>query len=421
MSENTENFAAYVDRMGRRAKAAARTLRTASAGRKNAALEAAAKNLRDRAQEIVVANAVDVDRARTDGRADAYIDRLLLTIDRVDSIANAVEIVSTLDDPVGRVLSETVRPNGLRISRVATPIGVIAMIYESRPNVGADAGALCIKSGNAVILRGGSDSAHSSGIIAECMRDGLKSANLPIDAIQQVDLPDRAIVACLLQATTHVDLAIPRGGRSLVELVQQQARVATLLHLEGNCHTYIHSSAVLGDAIEIVANAKLRRTGVCGATESIVIDRGIAEVFIPAILNRLEGCEVRGDDDAQAVDPRVVAASECDWSTEYLDAIVSMKVVDGFNEAVDFIATHSSGHTDAIVTTDEAAAERFLSELDSAVLMWNTSTQFSDGGEFGMGAEIGIATGRLHARGPVGLEQLTTYKWLVRGNGQLRP
>jgi glutamate-5-semialdehyde dehydrogenase len=421
MSNTSNEIERYIDQLGRQARAAARALATASTSARNAALAAAGELLRERQSEILEANRKDVDRARDDGRPDAFIDRLGLTGDRIRAIADAVDAVAALPDPLGRVLYETTRPNGLSIARVATAIGVIGMIYESRPNVGADAGALCIKSGNAVILRGGSDSVHSSRVIARCMREGLEQAGLPADAVQYVDVPDRAAVAALLRCTDHLDLVIPRGGRGLVELVRDQARVPTLLHLDGNCHTYVHEEADIDKAARIVANAKLRRTGICGATESLVVDAAIARSAVPALIDALPGCEIRGDDAAREIDERVSRAKEDDWSTEYLDAIVSLRVVSGFDAAIDFISEHSSGHTDAIVTEDTAAATRFLDTIDSAVVMHNASTQFSDGGEFGMGAEIGIATGKMHARGPVGLEQLTTFKYQVRGSGQTRP
>ncbi|MGF1544959.1 MAG: glutamate-5-semialdehyde dehydrogenase [Parvularculaceae bacterium] len=416
-----DKIGAYVSGLGRNARAAARELAVASTQTKTAALAAAAAALRERRADIVAANAKDIEKARADGKTDAFVDRLALTDERVNAIAGAVEEIVALPDPVGRALSETTRPNGLKITKVATPLGVIGMVYESRPNVGADAGALCVKSGNAVIQRGGSDSANSSRLIIECMRAGLKSADLPADAIQYVDTTDRAAVAELLRCDEYVDLVIPRGGRGLVELVRDQARVPTLLHLDGNCHTYVHEDADLDKAAEIVANAKLRRTGVCGATESLVVDEKIAGDALPRLVDALEGCEIRGDAAAVAIDGRVKPASDDDWATEYLDAVVSVKVVKNLDAALDHVAAYSSAHTDAIVTENDAAAERFLATIDSAVVMRNASTQFSDGGEFGMGAEIGIATGKMHARGPVGLEQLTSFKYQVRGDGQVRP
>ena len=337
-------------------------------------------------------------------------------------MAGALEEIAELPDPVGRTLATFDRPNGLRIERVAVPIGVIGMIYESRPNVGADASALCLKSGNAVILRGGSESRHSTRVIVACMRKGLAAAGLPEDAVQTVGTTDREAVAALLKADEYIDLVIPRGGRGLVELVRDQASVPTLLHLDGNCHSYVHEAADLGKAVEVIRNAKLRRTGVCGATESIVVDRAVAEAFIPQ-LARIMGkdCELRGDAEAVALDSSITPASEDDWGTEFLDPIASVKVVDGLDEAIAWVSEYSSGHTDAIMTEDDDAAKRFMTSIDSAIVMRNASTQFADGGEFGMGAEIGIATGKMHARGPVGLEQLCSFKYLVHGDGQTRP
>ncbi len=420
MAAPTDDAAALIHALGRRAKDASRRLAAAATDNKNEALRAAAASLRDARGEILAGNASDVERARADGKTDAFIDRLRLTDGRIEAMAAGVEAVAALPDPVGRILHETTRPNGLEISRVACPIGVIGMVYESRPNVGADAGALCVKSGNAAILRGGSDSAASSRAIIGCMREGLRAAGLPVDAIQYVDTTDRAAVSALLRCTEYIDLVIPRGGKTLVELVRDAARVPTLLHLDGNCHTYVHGDAEIEKAARIVENAKLRRTGVCGATESVVIDKSIAPAALPAILDRLDGCEARGDETAQQIDARVLPAVAADWDTEYLDAILSVKIVDNLDAALAFVAAHSSAHTDAIVTENAEAAERFLNEIDSAIVVHNASTQFADGGEFGMGAEIGIATGKMHARGPVGLEQLTTFKYQVRGTGQTR-
>jgi glutamate-5-semialdehyde dehydrogenase len=412
---------AYVDAIAAKAEQAARALASADTAQKNAALTRAAKALRENAARLVEANGLDVEAAKAAGRPDAFIDRLTLDQARVEAMATALEQIADLPDPVGRILHETDRPNGLKIQRVATPIGVIGMIYESRPNVGADAGALCLKSGNAVILRGGSESLNSTRIIIECMREGLAEAGLPEAAISLIDTPDRAAVGALLSCTEHVDLVIPRGGKSLVARVRDEAKVPTLLHLDGNCHFYVHEAADLDKAATVLTNAKLRRTGVCGATESLVVDRTVAGDFLPKALDALGACEVRGEADAVKIDARIKPAAANDFDTEYLDAILSVKIVDGLDEALDFIARHSSSHTEAILTEDADAAERFLTEVDSAVVMHNASTQFSDGGEFGMGAEIGIATGKMHARGPVGLEQLTSFKYRVRGNGQTRP
>jgi glutamate-5-semialdehyde dehydrogenase len=412
---------AYIEQLGRQARAAARQLATASTERKNAALVAAAAALRMNADALIAANAKDVASVREAGKPDAFIDRLMLDGGRIEGIAQALEQIAKLPDPVGRQLALMERPNGLRIERVAVPLGVIGMIYESRPNVGADAGALCLKSGNAVILRGGSESLNSTRIIVDCMKEGLREADLPEDAIQMVDTTNRAAVQHLLQCTQYVDLVIPRGGKGLVSLVRDQARVPTLLHLDGNCHTYIHAAADLTKATAIVRNAKLRRTGICGATESLVIDRAIAGDALPSLLDAMPDCEFRGDADAVSIDGRIKPAEEADFDTEYLDSILSVKLVDGLEEALNWVSTHSSAHTDAIITEDADVAAVFLSTIDSAVVMHNASTQFSDGGEFGMGAEIGIATGKMHARGPVGLEQLTSFKYLVHGSGQTRP
>lgn len=409
----------HVRELGEAAREASRTLMASDTQTRNKALRAAAQALRTATPKLVEANAEDV--AAISDRPESFIDRLRLDDDRIAAIADAVDSIADLPDPVDRELAHFERPNGLDIRRVAVPIGVIAMIYESRPNVGADASALCIKSGNAIILRGGSESARSTAVIVECMQAGLEEAGLPKACVQTVASRDRAVVGELLRAVDHVDLVIPRGGRGLVELVRREARVPTLLHLDGNCHSYVHEQADIPQAVQVVRNAKMRRTGICGATESIVVDRSIAPAFLPALLDAMPDCEFRGDGEAIEIDPRIVPADDEDWNTEYLDAIASVKIVDGIDAAIPFVAEHSSGHTDAILTRDDAAAQRFMRSIDSAVVMHNASTQFSDGGEFGMGAEIGIATGKLHARGPVGLEQLTSYKYLVSGSGQTRP
>ncbi len=421
MTDQTLDPAIHIAQLGERARAATRGLAAASTEAKNTALREAAKALRDSTDKLIEANRKDVDSVR-DTKPDSFIDRLMLDAERIEGMASALEEIADLPDPVGRVLATFERPNDLTIERVAVPIGVIGMIYESRPNVGADASALCLKSGNAVILRGGSESRHSTREIVAAMRAGLAAAGLPEDAVQTVQTTAREAVAELLRAVEHVDLVIPRGGRGLVELVRDQAKVPTLLHLDGNCHSYVHASADLDKATDIIRNAKLRRTGVCGATESIVVDRAIAEDFIPRLAQIMgEDCELRGDEAARALDSRIQPASEEDWDTEYLDSIASVKVVDGIDEAIEWVETHSSHHTDAIITEDREAARRFMTAIDSAVVMHNASTQFSDGGEFGMGAEIGIATGKMHARGPVGLEQLCSFKYLVHGSGQTRP
>ena len=411
---------AYISGLGQNARDAAKALLTATTEQKNDALRASAKALREAKADLLAANKEDVDSVG-DSRPDSFIDRLRLTDERVEAMASALEQIAELPDLVGRLLSTTERPNGLTIERVAVPIGVIGMIYESRPNVGADASALCLKSGNAVILRGGSESKNSTREIVACMQAGLEAAGLPKGAVQTVETTDRNAVTALLHAVDYVDLVIPRGGRGLVELVRDEAKVPTLLHLDGNCHSYIHADADIEKSLDVVRNAKLRRTGVCGATESIVVDRAIAEIVIPRLVKIMEGCELRGDTEARRISPNLVEATDEDWSTEYLDPIASVKIVGGLQEAINFVSEHSSGHTDAILTENADAARRFMTSIDSAVVMHNASTQFSDGGEFGMGAEIGIATGKMHARGPVGLEQLTSFKYLVHGNGQTRP
>lgn len=415
------DIAALVSDLGQRARAAARDLAMASIEQRNQTLTEAAKSLRARTAEVLAANAKDLESIKDSGKDAAFIDRLTLTGDRVAGMADALDAIARQDDPLGRTIASFERPNGLRIDRVSVPIGVIAMIYESRPNVGSDAGALCIKSGNAVILRGGSESLHSSRVIVSCLTEGLKAAGLPEDAVQMVDTRDREAVKLLLHSTDTVDLVIPRGGRGLVSLVQREARVPTLLHLDGNNHSYVHESADIEMAVEIVRNAKMRRTGICGATECAVIDAAIAESLLPQLAVSLGDCELRGDAEACRILPDIRPASEEDWNTEYLSNIMSIKVVEGLQEGISFVQAHSSGHTDAIVAGDNDAAKRFMSAIDSAVVMHNASTQFSDGGEFGMGAEIGIATGKMHARGPVGAEQLTSFKYLVYGTGQQRP
>ncbi len=420
MTIMTDEIKDYIHGLGEKAAKAAKALAVADEATKNAALTAAAEALRKNKDAILEANKKDVSYAKQAGKNAAFIDRLMLDANRIDGMADAVEAIVKLPDPVGRKLATFDRPNGLKIERIAVPIGVIGMVFESRPNVGADAGSLCLKSGNAIILRGGSDSHHSTKAIVGCMKAGLKAAGLPEDAIQSVETKDRSAVKHLLKCAEYIDLVIPRGGKGLVKLVTQEAEVPTLQHLDGNCHTYIHEGADLDKATAIVKNAKLRRTGICGATESLVIDRSIAAKAIPKLLDAMPDCEFRGDRDAVLTDERVKVASDEDWGTEYLDSVISVKLVDGLEDALTHVDKYSSYHTDAIVTEDAAAADAFLNSIDSAVVMHNASTQFSDGGEFGMGAEIGIATGKIHARGPVGLEQLTTFKYKVFGNGQVR-
>ncbi|WP_265562589.1 glutamate-5-semialdehyde dehydrogenase [Sphingomicrobium arenosum] len=415
------NPVTYVDELARRARRAAARLATATTQEKNDAIRKGADALIERNDAILRANARDVENARAAGKNAAFIDRLALDKDRIEAMADGMRTVAQLDDPVGRNLATFDRPNGLRIERVAVPIGVIGMIYESRPNVGADASALCLKSGNAVILRGGSDSQNSAREINAAIAEGLSGAGLPKEAVQVIGTTDRAAVGAMLEAVGKIDLIIPRGGKSLVERVRDQAKVPTLLHLDGNCHSYVHADADLEKAADVVQNAKQRRLGVCGATESLVVDRSVAAEFLPMLQGKLGDCELRGDEDAMRILPGITAATEADWDTEYLDNILSVKVVGGLDEAIDFVSEHHSGHTDAILTENMAAAHQFMTRVDSAVVMHNASTQFSDGGEFGMGAEIGIATGKMHARGPVGLEQLCSFHYRVHGEGQTRP
>ena len=420
MNDTTLDPADHIAELGQRARKASRRLLDATTAAKNLALTEAAKALRAATSRLIEANGKDVESVRGK-KPESFIDRLMLDEGRIAAMADALDEIAKLPDPVGRRLATFDRPNGLKIERVAVPIGVIGMIYESRPNVGADASALCLKSGNAIILRGGSESRHSTREIVACMQAGLKAAALPVDAVQTVQTTSREAVAELLRAVDYVDLVIPRGGRGLVELVRDQAKVPTLLHLDGNCHSYIHADADLAKSVAIIRNAKLRRTGVCGATESIVIDRAVAAKAIPMLVDAMPDCELRGDAASVAIDGRIKPAEPADFDTEYLDAIASVKVVEDLASGIDYVSAHSSGHTDAILTENDDAARRFLTAIDSAVVMHNASTQFSDGGEFGMGAEIGIATGKMHARGPVGLEQLTSFKYLVHGDGQTRP
>ncbi len=410
--------------IGLDAKEAARKLALAPTGQKNEALRLAAASLRERVADILHTNATDQRAARAAGRPESFVDRLSLTASRVEGVARGLDDIAALPDPVGEVIAAWERPNGLKIARVRVPLGVIAIIYESRPNVTADAGGLCLKSGNAVILRGGSECLASNRAIHACLAEGLRAAGLPETAIQLVTTTDRDAVGHLLAGLDGaIDVIVPRGGKSLVERVQKEARVPVFAHLEGICHVYADKAADLEKARAIVLNAKLRRTGICGAAETLLVDEEGADRLLQPLVQALldEGCEVRGDAAACAADPRVKPATEADWSTEYLDAIISVKLVRGVRGAIGHIARYSSQHTDSIVTEDAATAETFLREVDSAIVLHNASTQFADGGEFGMGAEIGIATGRFHARGPVGVEQLTTFKYVVRGDGQTRP
>jgi len=417
-----ENIESVMAAIGARARAAAGQMALASTEAKNKALVAAAAAIRRESDAILVANRRDIDSVK--GKlSESMIDRLALDAKRVEGIAKGLEEVAALPDPVGTSLARWTRPNGLDIERVRVPLGVIGVIYESRPNVTADAGALCLKAGNAAILRGGSESTHSSRAIHACLVEGTKAAGLPADAIQIVPTTDREAVGAMLRMAGVIDVIVPRGGRSLVERVMNEARMPVFAHLEGLCHVYVDRDADLETARKIVLNAKMRRVSVCGAAETLLIDRAIADKALKPILADLidAGCEVRGDAAVLAADARAVAATESDWTTEYLEPIISARVVDGVAGAIAHINHHGSHHTDSILTENEATAERFLNEIDSGIVLVNASTQFADGGEFGMGAEIGISTGKMHARGPVGVEQLTSYKYKVRGRGQVRP
>ena len=422
LSEKDADIAAMIDRLGRQAKEAARHLAVVSAAAKEKALRGAAAALRCRAAKLLAANALDVAAAKEKNLTTASIDRLKLDPDRIEAMAVGLETIAALPDPVGDVVASWSRPNGLVIQRVRTPLGVVGVIYESRPNVTADAAALCLKAGNAVILRGGSESLRSAQVIAEAITEGLLQANLPEYAVQLVSTADRAAVGALLQLQNYIDVIVPRGGKSLVERVMAEARVPVFAHLEGLCHSYIHESADIDKARRIVVNAKMRRPGVCGATETLLVDRKIAPTVLPLLIEDLRkaGCELRGDLESRGIVPQMMPATEADWQTEYLEAILAIKIVANLDEAIDHISRYGSHHTDAIIAENEQAAEKFLTEVDSAIVLHNASTQFADGAEFGFGAEIGIATGRLHARGPVGVEQLTTFKYKLRGNGQIR-
>jgi glutamate-5-semialdehyde dehydrogenase len=413
--------AALVASLATAGRAAQRQLARMSDAARSAALHKAASALRAAEAEVLAANAKDLAAGEANGLTGAMLDRLRLDPARLAGIAAAVDAVADLPDPVGQVIDRTERPNGLLLSRVRVPIGLIGIIYESRPNVTADAAALCVRAGNAVLLRGGSEAVHSNRAIHAALASGLAKGGVPADAVQLMPTQDRAAVGAMLQAAGLIDMIVPRGGKSLVARVQADARVPVLAHLDGICHTYVHAAADPAMAKSVVLNAKMRRTGICGAMETLLLDACFpaSGLVVGALIDA--GCALRGDARAQALDPRIGIASANDWDTEYLDAVLSVAVVDGLDAALEHIARHSSSHTDAIITTDAEAAERFLAEVDSAIVMVNASSQFADGGEFGLGAEIGIATGRLHARGPVALEGLTTYKWLVRGTGQMRP
>jgi len=423
MTEQTENIATLMQDIGEKAKQAARVLSTATTDAKNAALTKSAESLRRRQNEILSENAKDMEQGEDKGLSGPMLDRLALNENRIEAMAKGLEDIAALADPVGTVTEEWDRPNGLVIQRRRVPLGVIGIIYESRPNVTADAGSLCLKSGNAAILRGGSESFHSSAAIMESLGEGLAAAGLPENAIQRVPTRDRAAVGEMLTMTETIDVIVPRGGKSLIERITAESKVPLFKHLEGICHVYVDAEAVPDMAREVVVNAKMRRTSICGAAETLLIDRAASPDMLQRVLRGLveAGCEVRGDAEVRAVDPSVAAASEDDWGTEFLDAVIAVKTVGGVDDAIDHIARYGSNHTDAIVTDNAETAERFLDRVDSAIVMVNASTQFADGGEFGMGAEIGISTGKLHARGPVGVEQLTSSKYVVRGSGQCRP
>jgi glutamate-5-semialdehyde dehydrogenase len=418
-----EELAETMKRLGARARAAAGQLKLAATERKNAALRAAAQAMRDETKAILAANARDVEAVRARGATPAFVDRLAMTEARIAGTAKGLDDVAAFPDPVGQVIGDWSRPNGLKIQRVRVPLGVIGVIYESRPNVTADAGGLCLKAGNAAILRGGSESFHTSRAIGACLAKGLREAGLPEDAIQLVPTTDREAVGHMLKMSEFIDIIVPRGGKSLIARVQEESRIPVIAHLDGNCHVYVDGKADLAMARRIVLNAKMRRVSVCGAAETLLVDRACAKThLVPIVQDLLEaGCEVRGDEPTRAADARAKPASEDDYYTEFLEPIIAAKVVDGVGAAIAHVEKYGSHHTDAIVTEDKAAAERFLREVDSAIVLVNASTQFADGAEFGMGAEIGISTGRIHARGPVGAEQLTSMKYVVRGGGQIRP
>ena len=419
-----EDIRLQLTKIGNDAKKASNALSMASEDKKNQALMNMAELIENNQDEILKANNTDMKKAEEKGISDSFLDRLYLDKDRISSISNGLRSIVELNDPVGEEIGRWQRPNGLDISRVRTPLGVIGVIYESRPNVTADAGALCLKAGNAVILRGGSESFHSSHAIHKFLVQGLEASNLPKHSIQIIPTTDREAVGLLLGGLNgNIDVIVPRGGKSLVERVQNEAKIPVFGHLEGICHLYVDKSADLTKAKDIIINAKMRRPGICGAAETLLIDKNSDKSFLPLLVNSLKdsGCEVRGCEETLKLTDNIISANDEDWSTEYLEAIISVKIVDGVEEAISHIGEYSTNHTDSIITEDNDIAEKFMREVDSAIVMHNTSTQFADGGEFGMGAEIGIATGRFHARGPVGVEQLTSFKYIVRGSGQIRP
>jgi len=423
MNNQSNEIRDMMTSIGKRARVAARILAQADTDAKNNALIIAARELRVNKQRLLKENEKDMVAAKNKGISTALLDRLLLNDDRIESMAKGLEAIAQLNDPIGTITGTWQRPNGLEINRIRIPLGVIGVIYESRPNVTADAGALCLKSGNAAILRGGSESFYSSAAILDCLKTGLIEAGLPEASLQRVTSTDRTCVGEMLTMSDTIDVIIPRGGKSLIERITKESRIPLFKHLDGICHTYIHGDANQGMAKKIVVNAKMRRTGICGATETVIIDESIEADILPSLVSELKnaGCEVRGDDQARSICPDLIPTTADDWDTEYLDKILSIKTVNGIDEAINHIAQHSSEHTESIISEAKDAQEKFLNEVDSAIVMVNASTQFADGGEFGMGAEIGISTGKFHARGPVGLEQLTSHKYLVRGNGQCRP
>ena len=416
------NSQEYIRKINQKSKKAFNTISISNTKKRNLAILNTSKFIESNKSAILDANNIDIENAKEKNVSDAFLDRLLLNDKRIQDIINGLKQIAEIDDPLGVELSRWKRPNGLDISRVSVPLGVIGIIYESRPNVTIDAGGLCIKSGNSVILRGGSDSIHSSIILAKCLQDGLREADLPTEAVQIIENTDRDIVTAMLRSTGEIDVIIPRGGKSLVEKVQNEARVPVFAHLEGICHLYVDKDADIDKAVKIVVNSKMRRTGICGALETLLIDQEISQKLVPVIVNKLinEGCHVKGDREVKKFVNSVELATEIDWHTEYLDSILSIKIVNGIKDAINHINKYSSSHTESIITENNITAETFLSNVDSAIVMHNASTQFADGGEFGMGAEIGISTGRIHARGPVGAAQLTSFKYIVRGNDQIR-
>ena len=419
----TNDISKLMIELGESARLSAEYLARTPNQQRNEAISCIAQSIQKNTNKILKANAIDIEAAKEKGLPESMIDRLMLDKGRIDSMASSMNIITQIEDPINKITEEWSRPNGMIIQRVSVPLGVIGIIYESRPNVTADAAALCIKSGNSVILRGGSESFESNKAIYLCLREGLADAGLDPSSIQLVPIKDRSAVGYMLSSMSNwIDVIVPRGGKSLVRRVQDEARIPVIGHLEGICHVYVHQSANLRMAREIILNAKMRRTGICGAAETVLIDKNIAKEIVPDLVDDLSsaGCEIRGDREIKDISSQALEASEEDWSTEYLDAVISMKIVKDYDEAISHISEYGSGHTDSIVTEDDEIADKFIKEVDSAIVMHNTSTQFADGGEFGMGAEIGIATGRIHARGPVGAMQLTSYKYAVRGNGQVR-